>query len=98
MPPPVKNTSSIAQAQAVWDVSRPIADIGGLYITDTAEHAGDFIGFQATTATVADIDKGSIGGTPTAVDIPAGVFLPFRGPRIKLASGKGIAYYATPVG
>lgn len=96
MPGPVKNTSSLAAAQPMWDISRPVSDLGGLYISDTAEHPGDFLGFLATTAAVADITGGSIGGTVTAVAIPAGTFLPFRGPRIKLASGTGIAYYATP--
>ena len=98
MPPPIKNTSSIAQAQAIWDVSRPIADIGGLFVSDTAEHTGDFLGILILTDAVVDFDKGSVTGSPTAVAAKAGVFIPVRTPRVKFASGTGIAYYATPVG
>ena len=65
---------------------------GGIYITDTAAHTGDFDAITAVAAAVAALVSSTITGTLSAVDIPAGVTIFGRFSSITLASGKVIAY------
>lgn len=66
---------------------------GGLYIADTAEHAGPFRGILCGEDSVVDVDSGTITGAPTAVKIGKGQYLPVWTPRCKFASGSGVAYF-----
>lgn len=86
-------------AQATIDVT---LQAGGLYIDDTAAHAGKFRAITALAAAVATLvsttDKdgfgGKIRGTLTSVPIPVGTTIYGCFTSITLASGKVIAYDA----
>ena len=76
------------------DVTNLKGEDGGLYITDTAAHTGDFDCIIAHEAAVAALVSSNIDGTLTAVVIPAGLAIFGRFSSITLASGKVMAYYA----
>lgn len=67
---------------------------GGIYITDTSAHVGDFDSIQALEATVCDLVSATITGTLTSVPIPAGSIIFGKFTSVTLASGKVIAYNA----
>ncbi len=71
--------------------SRGIA--GGVYITDTAAHPGDFNYIKALGATViATLVSSNLTGTLTAIPLASGEFIEGRFSSITLTSGKVIAY------
>ena len=66
---------------------------GGIYITDTDAHTGDFDAITALeVAVIATLVSSTITGTLTSVPLPAGVTIFGRFSSIDLASGKVIAY------
>ncbi len=66
---------------------------GGIYITDTNAHTGDFDAITALeVAVIATLVSDNISGTLTSVPLPAGVTIYGRFSSIDLASGKVIAY------
>ncbi len=66
---------------------------GGIYITDTTAHTGDFDAITALeTAVIAELISDNITGTLTSVPLPAGATIYGRFSSIDLASGKVIAY------
>jgi hypothetical protein len=68
-------------------------DRGGIYITDTSAHTGDFDAITALEATVvAELVSNTITGTLTSVPIPSGATIYGRFSSIDLASGKVFAY------
>lgn len=93
-----RNNSRATIAETVLAINLPVPDFGGLYIGDTNEHTvtspQEFCGYLAATDSVIDIAGANLDGTLTSISVKAGVFLPFIGNRIKLASGNGVGYYA----
>lgn len=85
--------SRVSQAIPVASLNGPIADLGGLYISDTGAHTGAFCGFLATADAVATF-VGNVTGA-TSVAVKAGVFIPGLFSSVTLASGAGIAYNAS---
>ncbi len=68
-------------------------ELGGIYITDTNAHTGDFDAITALeTAVIAELISSNITGTLTSVPLPAGVTIYGRFSSVDLASGKVIAY------
>lgn len=68
------------------------AEAGGLYITDTSAHTGNWDAITAVEAAVATLVSPTIAGTLTSVPIPAGVTIFGYFTSITLASGKVFAY------
>lgn len=67
---------------------------GGLYISDTSAHPGNYFAVQMITDTViATATNGSITGI-TGVSIPAGTIIYLSATSLTLTSGTCIAYYA----
>ena len=69
---------------------------GGIYISDTSAHAGEFDSIQGLTAAVAALVSSNITGTLTAVSIPAGSIIFGNFSSITLASGSVMAYNKSP--
>ena len=69
---------------------------GGLYVTDTSAHAGDFDVILAHEASVISTATSStISGTLTTVALPAGFAWYGKFSTFTLASGKVTAYYSS---
>ena len=77
------------------DVTNLKGEDGGLYITDTAAHTGDFDCIIAHEAAVASLVSATVDGTLSAVVLPVGLPIFGRFTSITLASGKVMAYYAS---
>lgn len=69
---------------------------GGVFINDTAAHAGDFDSIFCHAAAVANITSPNITGTTTAVPLPAGSVYFGQFSSITLASGSVTAYNRVP--
>ena len=70
--------------------------LGGVYITDTTVHTGQFGAITALAAASVDLvttQNGIWQGTTTSVPIPAGTTIYGNFTSITLASGKVIAYH-----
>lgn len=67
---------------------------GGIYITDTAAHTGQFEAILVHEAAVAALVSSNITGTLSAVVLPAGMVMYGNFTSITLASGKVTAYNA----
>lgn len=67
-------------------------EAGGVYITDTDAHTGDFCAITVHAAAVAALVSSNITGTLTAVVLPVGLTMFGRFSSITLASGKITAY------
>lgn len=71
---------------------------GGIYITDTAAHVGDFEAILVHEAAVAALVSSNITGTLSAVVLPAGMIMYGKFSSITLASGKVTAYNSCALG
>lgn len=67
---------------------------GGVYITDTAAHVGDFDMIFVHAAAVGALVSSNITGDLSAVALPVGTYYYGRFSSITLASGKVTAYTA----
>lgn len=70
------------------------AEKGGLYITDTGAHTGDFDSVKAQTDSVLALVSSNIGGTISAVPVAAGDTIFGKFTSVTFSSGEGFAYYA----
>lgn len=75
------------------NISNNLGAEGGLYITDTNAHTGEFRAITALEATVIAELIGNTEGTTTSVPVPSGATIWGKFTSIDLASGKVIAYY-----
>ncbi|MEO6569467.1 MAG: hypothetical protein ABIO94_11945 [Opitutaceae bacterium] len=79
-------------SQAAINIANLKAELGGIYITDTAPHTGNFDTIIAVEAGVGALVSPTITGTLSAVPLPVGVPIFGLFTSITLASGKVFAY------
>ena len=79
---------------AVKDSTKPRrCESAGIYVADTAEHAGDFSEIKAFGAVVfASITSSTITGSMASLPLASGEILEGRVSKFTLTSGKVIAY------
>jgi len=65
---------------------------GGIYVTDTAAHAGSYSQITAVAAAVLAITANNVGGDLSGVVLPAGATFYGDITSFTLASGKVLAY------
>lgn len=95
--------SRLLQSKRFVSINDPIPDLGGIFVSDTAERTSEapkfFTQIHILTDAVVDIDKSNLSGTgsntSTAVTIKANTILRGIFPRVKFASGTGVLYYGT---
>jgi hypothetical protein len=91
MAAPNKFGSNLSKAQVVYPVG-DYGEAGGIFITDTNGHDGQFRGFEGITAGTATFVTPNLTG-PALTNVPfaQGQELKFGFTRVTLLSGSGIA-------
>lgn len=98
--------SRLTQSRKTVSANHPIPDLGGIFVSDTAERTAAepkwFMQIQCLTDAVIDIANSNVAvlganlsNTATAVSLKAGTTIYGVFPRFKLASGTVMAYYGT---